>query len=64
MAVDVGATLYCTTSDEPFGPVFQTMEDAQDFLAWYYDKGPVEDLRRLNKAELQALVDDWNLESR
>jgi hypothetical protein len=68
------ACLYCSTSQWAFGPLFESREDAAEFVAWLrsrsagewakYDKFKVDDTGRcdprvLTDRGLEQAVSDW-----
>jgi hypothetical protein len=68
------ACLYCSTTQWAFGPLFESREDAEEFLAWVrsrsagewakYDKFKVDDTgrcdpRMLTDSGLKHAVSDW-----
>jgi hypothetical protein len=52
---DQGAVLYCSTDMEAFGPVFDALEEAEDFLDWL----PT-DPRRLTLPQLRDEHSRWH----
>lgn len=53
------ACLYCSTSMQVFGPVFDCeIEDPDDFLDWLKDEDP-RDVREIPAYQLDRLVGEW-----
>jgi hypothetical protein len=51
-----GACLYCSTTMQAFGPIFEDEFEAQDFLKWLPDEP---DPRVYSSSELVGLYSEW-----
>lgn len=52
--------LFCSTTDQAFGPVFDSESDAKEFLDWLERRGDPRDPRSIHAdGELVALCDEW-----
>jgi hypothetical protein len=57
---DDGKTvMYDSTTGMAFGPVFETDEDAEDFLVFALQKGHA-DVRRMKPVDFLGLVKEWH----
>jgi accessory colonization factor AcfC len=66
MGVRAGASLYDSTDGKAFGPVFDTVEEADAFLDWYNwadNENNTADLRELEPLQLETLIDKWYKET-
>jgi ribosomal protein L37AE/L43A len=60
MGVRAGGSLYDSVTGITFGPVFETVEEADSFLDWYNDRDNNRDLRSLGLEAISLLVTQWH----
>lgn len=58
-AVEGKAAMFCSTDGRAFGPVFDSSDELDDFLAWWEDSGPIVDLRALSWDALDNALESW-----
>jgi len=54
-----GAVFYCGTTMRPFGPMFDSGDEAQNFLDYCEDGCKFGDIRRLTQVQLDTAVIKW-----
>jgi hypothetical protein len=57
---DRNVALFDSVTGYAFGPVFESRDDAEDFMAWFGDHPS--SLRTTPNSTLEALVHAWHLE--
>lgn len=65
--VEGKAAMFDSTSGRAFGPVFDSGDDLDDFLAWFGEEPHAEgarlasydDVRRLSATELDQVIEEW-----
>jgi hypothetical protein len=63
MGVRAGASLYDSVTGITFGPVFETINEADSFLDWYNERDDTDDIRELRPGQIASWVEVWNEET-